>query len=161
MKSNTNTTITWNLPDSDLLHGVAKIPLIVGAIFVIAFSLFLIVNIAIEEARDFVRREIKQILRQQEKREVAPWESVSARGGPVGDTKVEDKANYLSAWKIYQEDLKFNGKSVEDRTACMERFQKDLAVREERLEEGKWRKAAIEAESLEDMDVHYQQRVIA
>lgn len=90
-------TITWNLPCSDLLHGIAKIPLIVGAIFAIAFSLFLIVNIAIEEAGDFVRREIKQVLRQQGRREVTPWESVSTRGGPGGDTKLEEKADYLSA----------------------------------------------------------------
>lgn len=69
-----NTTLIWYFPQRDLVVGVARIPFIVGVIFLAVFILLFIFHVIIDQFRAFVLGEIEYVLGQRQSREKR-WET--------------------------------------------------------------------------------------
>lgn len=136
MKLNTNTTLTWQTPHRDLVFGIAKIPFIIGATLLIVFASLLIINIVIEEIRDFIRREVKQAFKQQQKQEIdkqqrrqeadrQQWRQEIEQQQKSEDVEIapwESVSNQVRSLK----DVEFGEESDVDFLAAWKRYNKDL-----------------------------------
>ncbi|RDI77337.1 hypothetical protein Vi05172_g12655 [Venturia inaequalis] len=162
MHLNTNNTLTWHLPDLNLLYGVTNILCIVVTTFLPLLTLLLsllalhfIVVIVINTFRDAIRHEIKQTLKQEkreeeiEEAEIAPLDSVSNGPRNPKQTELEEDTDTVlsAAWEKYEGDGRGCSKTSASHGACWEKFQKDRAIGIQDAEDEKWRRVGLEAEA--------------
>ncbi|TLD35024.1 hypothetical protein E2P81_ATG11143 [Venturia nashicola] len=141
-KRNTNTTLTWNLPNQEHLLGVEKLFLIVGAIFLAVFTLFLTINVVVDEIRGFIRREVRSALKELRRRERRRNAEEQRKRRDIEIAPGDSASNGLRTPRNVKEEVVV---VVVEEEVYWGSSQKNLAVNSKETEDEEWRRAGIEA----------------